>query len=483
MKVLKDILYQVKILTVVGSTDISIRDIVFDSRKVGEKSLFIAQSGTQVDGHLYIAKAVMQGACAVVCEVLPAVLEEQVTYIITDDTLTATGIIASNFYNNPSQKLKVIGVTGTNGKTTVATLLYNLFSQLGYRCGLISTIENRIVDHVETSTHTTPDAITLQKYFHRMLDQDCQYCFIEVSSHALAQGRVAGVQFASASFTNLSLDHLDYHVTMENYFQAKKILFDNLNQNAFAVINIDSKYADEIITDTKAKVVTYGLNGAAEYKGKVLEAAFDHTLMKVNHVELYTQLVGDFNASNVLNIYAVAMQFHDNEMEVLREISVLKSARGRFDYAISSEGIKSVVDYSHTPDALFNVLSTINKLRTRNEQLITVVGCGGDRDTSKRPEMARIAVALCDKVILTSDNPRTEDPMKILEDMKLGVDKALERKVLVIEDRRSAIHTACMMAKPDDIILVAGKGHEDYQEIQGVKYPFDDKMVLKEFLN
>lgn len=483
MKKLKDILYQVKILRVVGDTDIAINEVTFDSRKVSSGSLFVAQSGTQVDGHLYIGKALECGASAIVCEVLPAELDPQVTYILTDDSLKATGVIASNFYDNPSHLLKVVGVTGTNGKTTVATLLYALFSRLGYKCGLISTIEYRIADQIEPSTHTTPDAITLQKYFRRMLDLSCEFCFIEVSSHSLTQGRVAGVEFASASFTNLTLDHLDYHGTMENYFQAKKMLFDNLTNKSFAVINMDSKYAEEIVSDTKAKVITYGLSASAEYKGRVLEAAFDHTLMKVNHVELFTQLVGDFNASNVLNIYAVAMQFHPIELDVLREISVLKSAKGRFDFEINRDGIKSIVDYSHTPDALFNILSTINKLRTRNEKLITVVGCGGDRDKSKRPEMARIAVAQCDKVILTSDNPRTEDPMQILEDMKQGVDKALERKVLIIEDRRTAIQTACMMASADDIILVAGKGHEDYQEIQGVKYPFDDKLVLKEFLN
>ena len=487
---IKEILVNCNLLDLVGDKDIDITKVSFDSRDVDSGTLFFAVRGTQTDGHAYIEKAVEQGAIGVVCEKLPKTFKEGVTYIRVDDSAHVLGVAASNFYGNPSKSLKLTGVTGTNGKTTIATLLYRLFTDAGYACGLLSTIEN-IVDHeVIPSTHTTPDPVELNALLRKMVDHGCEYAFMEVSSHAIDQSRIAGLHFAGGIFTNLTHDHLDYHKTMANYRNAKKRFFDDLPSSAFALTNLDDKNGNVMLQNTKAKKLSYALKHDADFKGIVLESHFDGMLMKVNNTELYTRLVGGFNASNILAIYGAAVALGFDKDELLVEISKLHGANGRFDMVHSDCGIVGIVDYAHTPDALENVLKTINEVMktenaqrsTLNAQLITVVGCGGNRDTTKRPEMAAVAAKLSDKVILTSDNPRNEDPDEIIRQMKEGLSADDMRKVLSITDRREAIRTAVMLAKKGDIILLAGKGHEDYQIIKGEKRHFDDKEELSNAL-
>ena len=483
---IKDILVNCNLLELVGNKDLDITKVSFDSRQAEPGTLFFAVRGTQTDGHAYIAKAVEQGVSAVVCEQMPDILSPEVTYIRVDDSAYVLGVGASNFYGNPSRSLKLTGVTGTNGKTTIATLLYRLFTDAGYTCGLLSTIEN-IVDHeVIPSTHTTPDPVELNALLRKMVDCGCEYAFMEVSSHSIDQHRIAGLHFAGGIFTNLTHDHLDYHKTMANYRNAKKKFFDDLPADAFALTNLDDKNGSVMLQNTKAKRMGYALKHDAEFKGTVMESHFNGMLMKVNGTELYTQLVGNFNASNILAIYGAALLLGFDKDELLVEISKLKGANGRFDMVHSETGIVGIVDYAHTPDALENVLKTINEvtshLSTLNSQLITVVGCGGNRDATKRPEMAAIAVKLSDRVILTSDNPRNEDPEEIIRQMKAGVEAADAHKVLSITDRREAIRTAVALANKGDIILLAGKGHEDYQIIKGEKRHFDDKEELSNAL-
>lgn len=481
MKV-KEILVNCNLLEIVGNKDLDISKISFDSRTVENGTLFFAVRGTQVDGHNYIDKAIEKGAIAIVCEQLPATLNDAVTYIKVDNSAYVLGMSASNFFDNPSKKLKLTGVTGTNGKTTIATLLYRLFTDAGYVCGLLSTIEN-IVDHeVIPSTHTTPDPIELNVLLKKMVDKGCEYAFMEVSSHSVDQDRIAGLDFAGGIFTNLTHDHLDYHKTMTNYRNAKKKFFDNLPANAFALTNLDDKNGAVMLQNTKAKRLTYALKHDADFKGVVLESHFDGMMIKVNGTEMFTQLVGGFNASNLLAIYGAAISLGFDKNELLVEISKLKGANGRFDMVHSDCGIVGIVDYAHTPDALENVLKTINDVRCHKETLITVVGCGGNRDTTKRPEMAAVAAKMSDKVILTSDNPRNEDPDEIIRQMKEGLDEEAKRHVLSITNRREAIRTAVALANKGDIILLAGKGHENYQEINGVKNHFDDKEELSEAL-
>lgn len=481
MKV-KEILVNCNLLEIVGNKDLDISKISFDSRTVENGTLFFAVRGTQVDGHNYIDKAIEKGAIAIVCEQLPATLNNAVTYIKVDNSAYVLGMSASNFFDNPSKRLKLTGVTGTNGKTTIATLLYRLFTDAGYVCGLLSTIEN-IVDHeVIPSTHTTPDPIELNALLKKMVDKGCEYAFMEVSSHSVDQDRIAGLEFAGGIFTNLTHDHLDYHKTMANYRNAKKKFFDNLPANAFALTNLDDKNGAVMLQNTKAKRLTYALKHDADFKGVVLESHFDGMMIKVNGTEMFTQLVGGFNASNLLAIYGAAISLGFDKNELLVEISKLKGANGRFDMVHSDCGIVGIVDYAHTPDALENVLKTINDVRCHKETLITVVGCGGNRDTTKRPEMAAVAAKMSDKVILTSDNPRNEDPDEIIRQMKEGLDEEAKRHVLSITNRREAIRTAVALASKGDIILLAGKGHENYQEINGVKNHFDDKEELSEAL-
>ncbi|MCQ2304783.1 MAG: UDP-N-acetylmuramoyl-L-alanyl-D-glutamate--2,6-diaminopimelate ligase [Bacteroidales bacterium] len=481
MKV-KEILVNCNLLEIVGNKDLDISKISFDSRTVENGTLFFAVRGTQTDGHNYIDKAIEKGAIAIVCEQLPATLNDAVTYIKVDNSAYVLGMSASNFFDNPSKRLKLTGVTGTNGKTTIATLLYRLFTDAGYVCGLLSTIEN-IVDHeVIPSTHTTPNPIELNALLKKMVDKGCEYAFMEVSSHSVDQDRIAGLEFAGGIFTNLTHDHLDYHKTMANYRNAKKKFFDNLPANAFALTNLDDKNGAVMLQNTKAKRLTYALKHDADFKGVVLESHFDGMMIKVNGTEMFTQLVGGFNASNLLAIYGAAISLGFDKNELLVEISKLKGANGRFDMVHSDCGIVGIVDYAHTPDALENVLKTINDVRCHKETLITVVGCGGNRDTTKRPEMAAVAAKMSDKVILTSDNPRNEDPDEIIRQMKEGLDEEAKRHVLSITNRREAIRTAVALASKGDIILLAGKGHENYQEIYGVKNHFDDKEELSEAL-
>ena len=477
---LKDILTNCNLLEIVGEKDVDVIDIAFDSRKVAPGTLFFAVKGTQVDGHDYINGAIEKGASVIVCEKLPRKKAGNVTYVKVDNSSYVLGVGASNFFGNPSEKLKLVGVTGTNGKTTIATLLYRLFTEAGYSCGLLSTIENIVNRDVVPSTHTTPDPIELNTLLQQMVDKGCEYAFMEVSSHSVAQDRIAGLHFAGGIFTNLTHDHLDYHKTMANYRNAKKKFFDDLPQSAFALTNLDDKNGAYMLQNTQARKLSYALKHDADFKGVVMESHFDGMLLKVNGTEMYTQLVGGFNACNILAIYGAATALGFNKDELLVEISKLRGANGRFDMVHSEKGIVGIVDYAHTPDALENVLVTINEVRCHKETLITVVGCGGNRDTTKRPEMAAVAVKLSDRVILTSDNPRNEDPDEIIRQMKAGVPEEAQGKVLSITNRREAIRTAVALAKKGDIILLAGKGHENYQEINGVKNHFDDKEVLSE---
>lgn len=483
MKLLKDILYKVRLSEVYGSTHIAVSDVTMDSRAISSMGLFVAVRGTISDGHNYIDQAISKGAIAVVCEQVPEKIIENITYVQVSSSTDALGIIASNFYENPSEKLKLIAVTGTNGKTTTATLLYRLAKSLGYKAGLISTVVNRINDREIHATHTTPDAVSLQKLLHEMVEEHCDYCFMEASSHALHQGRLTGTNISGAVFTNITHDHLDYHGTFREYIAAKKILFDILNSGSFAVINIDDKNGPIMTQNSKAKVRTYGLERMADYKAKVLDNGFGGLHLLLDHQDLHTKLIGEFNAYNLLAVYAVASELGWSKIDVLTKLSVLDPPDGRFQYTLSAQGTAAIVDYAHTPDALKNVLETIAKARTGNEKLITVVGCGGDRDKTKRPEMASIAASMSDQVILTSDNPRSEDPETIIAEMLAGLDPVMRRRTLSISDRAEAIKTACALASGGDIILIAGKGHEKYQEIKGVKYPFDDYSIVHEILH
>ena len=477
---IKDILTNCNLLEIEGDKDIDILGIAFDSRMVAQGTMFFAVKGTQVDGHDYIVNAIESGAIAVVCEKMPKSKQEGVTYIKVDNSAYVLGMAASNFFGNPSEKLRLVGVTGTNGKTTIATLLYRLFTEAGYKCGLLSTIENIINRDVVPSTHTTPDPIELNTLLKQMVETGCEYAFMEVSSHSVAQDRIAGLHLAGGIFTNLTHDHLDYHKTMANYRNAKKKFFDCLPQSAFALTNLDDKNGAYMLQNTMARKLSYALKHDADFKGIVMESHFDGMMLKVNGTEVYTQLVGGFNASNLLAIYGAATALGFNKDELLVEISKLKGANGRFDMVHSECGIVGIVDYAHTPDALENVLKTINDVRCHKETLITVVGCGGNRDATKRPEMAAIAVKLSDRVILTSDNPRNEDPDEIIRQMREGIAEADRRKVLSITNRHEAIRTAVALAKKGDIILVAGKGHENYQIINGTRHHFDDKEELSE---
>ncbi len=483
MNLLKDILYKTNLVSISGTTDLAITSLHFDSRKVADGSLFVAVTGTQVDGHQFIPTALTKGAIAVVCEILPSELTPGITYVQVKNSAKALGIMASNFYNAPSSKLKLVAITGTNGKTTNATLLFKLFRQLGYHVGLLSTVQNQIDDTVITATHTTPDPLQLNELLARMVEYGCTHCFMEASSHAIQQERIAGLSLTGAVFTNITHDHLDYHLTFDNYIAAKKKLFDELPSTAFALTNIDDKRGKVMVQNTKAKTYSFALEKPADFKAKLMDNTLHGLEMELENKRVWFRLIGKFNAYNLLGAYATAVLLEEDKDEVLAKLSALEGAKGRFEQVISKEKVTAIVDYAHTPDALENVLKTIQDLRNGKEQIITVVGCGGNRDATKRPIMAQIAVKFSDKAILTSDNPRNEEPQEILSQMEAGIKLSDKKKTLVIADRKEAIKTACMLAKPGDIILVAGKGHEDYQEIKGTKYPFDDKKVVSEFLN
>ncbi len=478
MKLLKDILYRAGIEEVIGSTNIAIDSISTDSRAATKSSLFIAVKGLEQEGHAYISKAISQGALAIICEVLPKELNKDTNYIRVKNSRYAAGVIASNFYNNPADSLKLVGITGTNGKTTCATLLYELFCGLGHKVGLISTVRNLINGNEVVATHTTPDPISLNKLLSDMVNSGCSHCFMEVSSHALDQHRVAGLNFSGAIFTNITHDHLDYHGSFDHYIKSKKLLFDQLPKNAFALTNLDDRNGEVMVQNCKARLITYGLRSMADRKAKILENNLTGLILNIDGQEVIARLIGSFNAYNILSVYAAAIELKEEKLQVLTTLSNLYSPEGRFQFVKTENNILGIVDYAHTPDALENVLSTIHELRTGNEKLITIVGCGGDRDRTKRPEMARIAAEGSDKVVLTSDNPRSEDPQQIIEEMKAGLDPVIARKAVSILDRAEAIRTACMLAQPNDIILLAGKGHEKYQEINGEKYPFDDMKTL-----
>lgn len=483
MKTLQQLLIQTKTQQVTGALDKNITAIEIDSRKVKAGAVFVAITGAQSDGHAFIGKAIELGAVAIVCETLPADLNAGVTYIKVASSGEAAARMAVEFYNHPSAEVKLVGVTGTNGKTTIATLLFKLFRQLGYSCGLISTVQNQIDDIIIPATHTTPDAISLNALLRKMVDEGCSYVFMECSSHAIHQHRITGLKFAGALFSNITHDHLDYHKTFDEYIRVKKKFFDDLSADAFAISNADDKRGEVMLQNTNASKYLYSLKTMAAFKGKILENALTGLVMTINDQEVHFRLIGTFNAYNLLAVYGAAVCLGVESSEVLTALSMLTGAEGRFDYIISANNIIGIVDYAHTPDALENVLSTIKKLRKGYEQIITVVGCGGDRDKTKRPVMAQAACDWSDRVILTSDNPRTEDPEAILRDMEAGLSSAAKRKYITLVDRKQAIEEAVRMAKPEDIILVAGKGHEKYQDINGVKHPFDDKAVLQKAFN
>jgi UDP-N-acetylmuramoyl-L-alanyl-D-glutamate--2,6-diaminopimelate ligase len=482
MTELKDILYKVTINAVVGSTSVQVYAIDFDSRNITKNDIFVAIKGTVSDGHQFIDTAIEKGAIAIVCETLPAKLQNGITYIEVESASKAMAFMASNYYKNPSENLKLVGVTGTNGKTTVATLLYQQFKKAGFKVGLLSTVKVLVDNQEYKATHTTPDSLTINKYLSMMNDEGVEFCFMEVSSHGIHQNRTEGLKFEGGIFTNLSHDHLDYHDTFAEYRDVKKSFFDNLPKEAFALVNIDDKNGLVMLQNTKARKSTYALKTYADYKAQILENQLTGLLLKINNSEVWTRLIGNFNAYNILAIYATAELLGLEKVENLRLISELESVSGRFQYLISDEKITAIVDYAHTPDALQNVLETINSIRTKNEELITVVGCGGDRDKTKRPKMGHIASALSTKVIFTSDNPRSEVPETIIEDIEQGVEPQNFKKTVSITDRKQAIKTACQMAQPNDIILIAGKGHETYQEIKGVRTDFDDYKIVQEFL-
>lgn len=483
MKYLKDIIYQVSIHQVFGDTNIEFNNIVFDSRKIEKKDVFVAQKGGSVDGHLYIDKAIELGVVAIICEYFPEVKKEGITYVLVENAHVALAIMASNFYDNPSKRMPLIGVTGTNGKTTVATLLYQLFKKAGYKVGLLSTVKI-LVDEIEyKATHTTPDSVTINRYLDTMVAAGVDYCFMEVSSHGIHQKRTEGLTFAGGIFTNLSHDHLDYHETFSEYRNVKKTFFDGLPKGAFALINSDDKNGNFMLQNTKAKQKSYALKTIADYKAKILEKHFYGTLLKINETEVWTKLIGEFNAYNLLAIVGAAELLGLKQLEIVTIISELESVSGRFEYTVSQDGVTAIVDYAHTPDALKNVLETINDIRKGTESLISVVGCGGDRDKKKRPKMAHIASQLSTQVIFTTDNPRTEDPQTILDEMEVGVSLINYKKTLAILDRRQAIKTACTLSKTGDILLIAGKGHENYQEVNGVRTYFDDLEEVKKCFN
>jgi UDP-N-acetylmuramoyl-L-alanyl-D-glutamate--2,6-diaminopimelate ligase len=482
MKLLKDILYKAGLIELIGSSNVAIMTIGFDSRKIEKNSLFVAVKGTQSDGHQYIDQTISKGAIAILCEELPANLNKDVTYIKVKDTSVALGVVAANFYDNPSERLKLIGVTGTNGKTTTVTLLFNLFKKLGYKAGLLSTVKNQINNDILSATHTTPDAIQLNALLHQMVEKGCTHCFMEVSSHAVVQNRIAGVHFTGAVFTNITHDHLDYHKTFNEYIKAKKQFFDMLGSDAFALTNKDDANGDVMLQNTRATKKRYSLRSMADYKCRIVENQFSGLLLNIDGSEVWSKLIGSFNAYNLLAVYATAILLKEDKTNVLTTLSSLGSVEGRFQHIRTDDGIIGIVDYAHTPDALSNVLKTINDIRTGNEQVITVVGCGGDRDAAKRPIMAKIACDLSTRVILTSDNPRSESAEAIIKEMQKGVDGVNHKKAIAITDRSEAIKTACSYAKTGDILLIAGKGHEKYQEIKGVKHPFDDMLVLQENL-
>ncbi len=479
--ILQDILYKVSIRSVKGNTNIEINNLQIDSRKISSNSCFIAIKGAAADGHTFIDKAIENGATAIVCETLPDAINDSITYIEAENPAEAAGIMSHNFYGEPSAKIKLVGVTGTNGKTTIATLLFKLFSALRYKCGLISTVQNQIDKEIIPATHTTPDAINLNGLLKQMADEGCEFVFMEVSSHAIHQHRIAGLQFAGALFSNITHDHLDYHKTFDEYIRVKKTWFDKLSSGAFAISNADDKRGMVMLQNTLAKKYYYSLKTIADFKGKILDNSLSGLHMTVNDTEVHFKLIGEFNAYNLLAVYGAAVCLGEVKNEVLQLLSSLDGAEGRFDYTMSAaEKIIGIVDYAHTPDALLNVLATIKKLRMGHEKIITVVGCGGNRDKTKRPIMAEVACEHSDKVIFTSDNPRNEDPLEILKDMQAGVNAAAKKKVISIADRREAIKTAVSLAEKDDIVLIAGKGHEKYQEIKGLRNDFDDKKVLNE---
>lgn len=480
MAKLQDILYNVRLTAVKGITNMDVKDIQIDSRKVTEGSVFVAITGTVSNGHDFIDTAIQKGATVIVCEVMPAALNEEVTYLQVNNSAEAVANMAHHFFGEPSTKLKLVGVTGTNGKTTIATLLYKLFTKLGYKCGLISTVQNQVGNTVVPATHTTPDAISLQALLKTMLEAGCSHVFMEVSSHAIHQHRITALEFVGGIFSNITHDHLDYHKTFDEYIRVKKKFFDGLPAAAFAISNLDDKRGQVMLQNTAAKKHYYSLQTVTEFKGKILENLLTGLVMTVNDKEVHFRLIGEFNAYNILAVYGAAICLGENSDEVLTTMSLLTGAEGRFDYVISESKIIGIVDYAHTPDALENVLGTIKKLRQGNEQVITVVGCGGDRDKTKRPVMGEVACDLSDRAIFTSDNPRSEDPLEILKDMEQGLGSAARRKFVSVPDRKEAIKMAVSLAKPFDIVLVAGKGHEKYQDIKGVKHPFDDKEVLKE---
>ena len=482
MSALKDILYKAPIEAVKGNTDVEIADIVFDSRMVIPGSAFVAIRGTVSDGHGFIATAVEKGAKAIVCDTLPQEIAPGVTYVQVRDTGSALAMMAANFFGNPSHNLKLIGITGTNGKTTVASLLYQLFMKAGYKTGLISTVKIMVGETEYKATHTTPDPVTINRHLAMMNEAGVEYCFMEVSSHGIHQKRTEGLLFAGGVFTNLSHDHLDYHADFAEYRDVKKRFFDLLPQNAFALSNVDDKNGMVMLQNTRARKLTYALKTYAEYKAQILESQLGGLLLKINENEVWVKLIGTFNAYNMLAIYGTAVELGLEPIEVLRLLSELESVSGRFQYIVSETRVTAIVDYAHTPDALENVLKTIGDIRTRNEQLITVVGCGGDRDKAKRPLMAQIAASHSDKLILTSDNPRSEDPDEIITDMERGVEPQHHKKTIALSDRRQAIKLACQLAKSGDIILIAGKGHETYQEIKGVRHHFDDMETVTELL-
>jgi len=481
--ILQEILYKVAIRSVHGRLDVDVKDLQLDSRKVTKGSAFIAVKGTHTDGHQFIESVTAAFPAAIICEQMPAILKDNISYIQVENSAVASGLLAHNFFGQPSEKLKLVGVTGTNGKTTIATLLYKLFTSLGYTSGMLSTVENRIGNKTLPATHTTPDPISLNQLLHEMLAADCTHVFMETSSHAIHQHRIEGLYYTGGIFSNITHDHLDYHKTFDEYIRVKKLFFDGLSSAAFALTNADDKRGEVMVQNTMAAKYTYGLKTATDFKGKILENNLTGLVMLVNDQEVHFRLIGEFNAYNLLAVFGAAICLGEEKSEILRNLSVLSGAEGRFDYIISpKEKIVAIVDYAHTPDALENVLSTIRKLRRNEERIITVVGCGGDRDKTKRPIMGEVACKLSDKVVFTSDNPRSEDVGTILKDMEAGLNTAARRKFISIIDRREAIKTAVSLSKPADIVLVAGKGHEKYQEIKGVKKPFDDKAVLREVI-
>mgnify|MGYP000005628637 FL=1 len=483
MKLLKDILYKVSVNAVYGDTNMEVTQIAFDSRTIKNGAVFVAQKGVSVDGHLYIDKAISLGATSIICEVLPEEMQRGITFIQVEDSNTTLAIIASNFYNNPSSKLKLIGVTGTNGKTTVASLLYQLLKKSGYKTGLLSTVQILVDTTVFKATHTTPDSVTINNYLHQMVLLGVDYCFMEVSSHGIHQKRTEGLEFAGGIFTNLSHDHLDYHNSFASYRDVKKIFFDSLPKKAFALTNLDDKNGTVMLQNTKARKRTYALKTLADYKAKIIEKSFSGTLLSINGIEVWTKLIGNFNAYNLAAIIGTAYELGLEKLEVLTIVSQLESVSGRFEHLVSDTGVIAIIDYAHTPDALKNVLETINDIRSDNEKLITVIGCGGDRDKTKRPKMAHIASQLSTQAIFTSDNPRTENPDTILEEMEVGVSAENLKKTITISDRRQAIKTACKFSETGDILLIAGKGHENYQEINGERFHFDDLVEVKKYFN